>query len=231
MTGFFASSIYLGLVLSIGIYALAVFINKKWDVSITTPLLLTTAGVIGFLVAFDIPYGAYQESAKFLNYFLVPATVCFAVPMYKQIKALGKYKWAILVSLVFGCAISVATVALLCWAFGLGPIIMRSLASVSVTTAIAIGITEELGGIAAITVFAVIVTGILGNAVGKQVCKLLGLKSPIARGLAIGNSSHAMGTAKALQMGPKEGAASSLSIVISGLATAVLAPLILWMFG
>jgi putative effector of murein hydrolase len=102
---------------------------------------------------------------------------------------------------------------------------------VSVTTAIAIGITKELGGIAGITVFAVILTGILGNAIGKQVCKMLKLKSPIARGLAIGNSSHAMGTAKALEMGKAEGAASSLSIVISGIATVILAPIILWIFG
>jgi putative effector of murein hydrolase len=92
----------------------------------------------------------------------------------------------------------------------------------------AIGITEELKGIAAITIFAVILTGILGNAVGRQLCSFLGLKSPIARGLAIGNSSHAMGTAKAMEMGEKEGAASSLSIVISGLITAVIAPVILW---
>jgi predicted murein hydrolase (TIGR00659 family) len=227
---FLISSVYFGLVLSIGIYVAAVFINKKWNIAITTPLLLTTAGVIGFLLLFDIPYAAYADSARYLNFFLVPATVCFAVPMYKQISQLGKYKAAIISSIVFGCAVSVACVAFLCWAFGLSEVIRNSLASVSVTTAIAIGITEELGGIAAITVFAVILTGILGNAVGKQVCQLLRLKSPVARGLAIGNSSHAMGTAKALEMGPQEGAASSLSIVISGLATVILAPIILWMF-
>ncbi|MCL2538030.1 MAG: LrgB family protein [Alphaproteobacteria bacterium] len=231
MTEIFASSIYFGLALSIGIYVMAVFVNKRWNVAITTPLLLTTIGIIAVLLLFDIPYANYQNGAKYLYYFLVPATVCFAVPMYKQINMLGKYKWAIVASLVFGCAVSIATVALLCWAFGLSDIIRNSLASVSVTTAIAIGITKELGGIAAITVFAVIITGILGNAIGKQVCSILGLRNPVARGLAIGNSSHAMGTAKALEMGSIEGATSSLAIVISGLATAILAPLILWLFG
>lgn len=225
------SSLYFGLVLSISIYALAVFINKKWNFAITTPLLLTTAGVIGFLLLFDIPYSEYQAGAKYLNYFLVPATVCFAVPMYKQIGLLGRYKWAIIASIFFGCAVSVATVALTCWAFGLGPVIVRSLASVSVSTAIAIGITKELGGLVAITVFSVIITGILGNAIGKQVVKILGLESATAKGLAIGNSSHAMGTAKALEMGPIEGAMSSISIVLSGLMTVFLAPLILWIFG
>ncbi|MCL2749117.1 MAG: LrgB family protein [Alphaproteobacteria bacterium] len=230
MTELLTHSVFFGLALSVGIYVLAVYINKKWEVAITTPLLLTTAGIIGFLLLFDIPYSDYQVGAKYLGYLLIPATVCFAVPMYKQIKLLGKYKWAIIASIAFGCAVSVATVVLLCWAFGLGPIITRSMASISVTTAIAIGITKELGGVAAITVFAVILTGILGNAVGRQVTGLLGLRSPIAKGLAIGNSSHAMGTAKALEMGPVEGAMSSLSIVISGLATAILAPLILWTF-
>ena len=231
MMNFLASSIYFGLVLSVAMYALAVFINKKWNVSITTPLLLTTAFVIGFLVLFDIPYATYSAGAKYLNYFLVPATVCFAVPMYKQIKLMRDYKWVILVSVIFGCAVSVASVAFLCWAFGLGEIIRNSLASVSVTTAIAIGITKELGGIAGITVFAVIITGILGNAIGRQACKLLRLKNPISRGLAIGNSSHAMGTSKAIEMGPIEGGMSSIAIVVSGLATAALAPLILWLFG
>jgi putative effector of murein hydrolase len=161
-----------------------------------------------------------------LYYFVQLGLLC----LIKQIKLLGKYKSAILSSIIFGCVVSVASVVLLCMAFGLDDIIRNSLASVSVTTAIAIGITEELKGIAAITVFAVILTGILGNAVGRQLCSFLGLKSPIARGLAIGNSSHAMGTAKAMEMGEKEGAASSLSIVISGLITAVIAPVILWIF-
>jgi len=230
MSELLINSIYFGLVLSIGMYVLAVFINKKWDVSVTTPLLLTTVGVIGFLLLFNIPYSAYAHGAQYLNYFLVPATVCFAVPMYKQVKELGRYKNAILTSIIIGCAASVATVALAAWVFGLGDVIRNSLAPVAVTTAIAIGISKELGGIAGITVFAVILTGIMGNAIGRGAVEFLRLHSPIARGLATGNSSHAMGTAKALEMGPTEGAASSLAIVISGIATAVLAPLILWLF-
>jgi predicted murein hydrolase (TIGR00659 family) len=231
MSEFLMSSAYFGIVLSVAIYAVAVAINRKWNIALTTPLLLTAAGVIGFLLLFDIPYDAYRHSAQYLNWFLVPATVCFAVPMYKQIRELGRYKFAIIASIIFGCIVSVATVVGMCLAFGVGDIIAKSLAAVSVTTAIAIGITTELGGIAAITVFAVIVTGILGNAIGRQICEMLKLQSPIAQGLAIGNSSHAMGTARALEMGAETGAASSIAIVISGIITAIVAPIILYLWG
>ncbi|MCL2439246.1 MAG: LrgB family protein [Alphaproteobacteria bacterium] len=230
MNAFLAQSAYFGLILTLGVYVCAVAINKKWNVSLTTPVLLTTAGIIVMLLALDIPYSSYTNGAKYLNYFLVPATVSLAIPMYKQMQHLGKHKMTIILSVVLGCAFSVGTAVFLSWFFGLGDVISRSLASVSVTTAIAIGITKELGGIAAITVFAVIVTGIFGNAVGRQMCRILGLRYAVARGLAIGNSSHAIGTAKALEMGPVEGAASSLSIVVSGLATVILAPLIVYLF-
>ncbi|MCL2629107.1 MAG: LrgB family protein [Alphaproteobacteria bacterium] len=230
MMSFLLDSMYFGLVLTLLIYVAAVFVNKKWNYAVTTPLLLTCAGVIGFLVLFGIPYDAYEVSARYLVYFLVPATVCFAIPMYRQIKFLGKYKWVVLVSVFVGCAVSVLSVVTLCWAFGLIPVIARSLASVSVTTAIAVGITKELGGIIGLTVFAVIITGILGNAIGRQACAILGLKTAAAKGLAIGNSSHAMGTVKALEMGEAEGAFASIAIVISGIMTAALAPLILYLF-
>jgi len=231
MMEYLTSSLYFGLVLTIGIYVLAVIINKKWKVSLTSPLLLATVGVIAFLLLFDIPYSTYQSSGKYLYYFLVPATVCFAIPVYKQIKLISKHKWTVIISILFGGAVSVTTVVLLCWAFGLGDVIRNSMAAVSVTAPIAVGITEELGGLIGIAAVMSILTGILGNAVGKQVSKMLGLKSAIARGLAIGTSSHAAGTARALEMGPVEGAMASLSIVIAGLTITILAPLILWLFG
>ena len=224
-------TIAFGILLSITMYGLAVMINRRWNVSLTTPLLLTTVGIIGFLLLFNIPHESYFYGARFLIYLLPVATVCFAVPMYKQVSELGRYKAAILTSLIVGCIASVATVAGVAWAFGLDEIIRNSLASVAVTTAIAIGITQELGGIVAITVFAVIITGIFGNAIGPMAVRALGIKCGIAQGLAIGNSSHAMGTAKALEMGPRQGAAASFAIVISGVATAILAPIILWIFG
>jgi putative effector of murein hydrolase len=223
-----SSSLYFGFVLTISVYAIAVMINKKWNFSITTPLLLSTAGVIAVLMLLDIPYSSYAESSKYLGYFLTPAIVCFAVPMYRQAKLIRDYKWVVLFSILFGCLVSVLTVMGLCYLFGLDQIIMKSMVTVSTTAAIGIDITKELGGLIGFTVFATISTGILGNAVGRQVAGLFRFKNPAATGLAMGNSSHAAGTAKALEMGQVEGAFASLSIGISGVLTAIIAPMLIW---
>ena len=230
ITTLLSGSLYFGLVLSLLVYIGAVALNRRLNWAITTPLLTTTIGIIALLLIFNIPHETYFHGARYLLYFLVPATVCFAVPMYKQMSQLGRYKWAVLISIIVGCAASVGSVALWSYAFGLEDVLRNSMVAVSVTTAIAIGITEELGGIVGIIVFVVIITGILGNAIGRQACEFFRFRNPISEGLAIGNSSHAMGTVKALEMGEKQGAASSLAIVISGVATAILAPIILWLF-
>ena len=230
MSGFFDISLYFGAALTIFMFLVAVFINRRWSWALTTPLFLATIFVVAVLVGLDIPYDTYNKSAGYLTYFLVPVTVCFAVPMYRQMPLLKKHAAAILTALVVGVVSSVMAVCLVCIFFGLGDVVARSLAAISVTTAIAIGITESLGGVVALTVSSVIVTGILGASVSDIVCRRMGLRSPIARGLAIGNASHAAGTTKAIQMGPIEGAMSSLAIVISGLMTAVVAPMIVHMF-
>lgn len=145
--------------------------------------------------------------------------------MYKQLPLLKKHGPAILTAILIGVVCSVFSVGLICILFGLGDVVAKSLAAISVTTAIAIGITEKLGGVVALTVSSVIVTGILGASVSDVVCRWLRIRNPIARGLAIGNASHAAGTTKAMAMGPVEGAMSSLAIVLSGLLTAVIAPM------
>jgi putative effector of murein hydrolase len=129
-----------------------------------------------------------------------------------------------------GVVSSVLAVIIICVIFGLGDIVAKSLVAISTTTAISIGITEKLGGVVALTVSAVIITGVLGASVSDLVCRAMGLKNPIARGLAIGNASHAAGTVKAMEMGRVEGAMSSLAIVLSGLITAVAAPLAIYAF-
>lgn len=230
MTGFLYASQYFGVVLTLVVFSLAYIINKKLPSALTTPLFLSTVFIILILVWTGIPYEKYNASAQYITYFLVPLTVSFAIPMYKQLPLLKKHAWSILLSVLIGVICSVLTVIFICIFFGLGDMIARSLASISVTTAIAIGITEKLGGVVALTVSSVIITGILGASVSDVVCRKIGLHSPIARGLAIGNAAHAAGTTKAMQMGPVEGALSSLAIVLSGLMTAIIAPLAIWMF-
>lgn len=230
MMEFVNAAQYFGIALTLLMFMAAVYVNRRMPGALTTPLFLATIFVVIFLTAFDIPYEAYNKGAQYITYFLVPVTVCFAVPMYRQMPLLKKHAPAILLAMAIGVASSVFAVCLICIFLGLGDIVARSLAAISVTTAIAIGITEKLGGVVALTVSSVIVTGILGASVSDLVCRKFGLTNPIARGLAIGNASHAAGTTKAMEMGPVEGAMSSLAIVISGLMTAVAAPLIVTMF-
>lgn len=230
MMEFVNAAQYFGIALTLLMFMAAVYVNRRMPGALTTPLFLATIFVVIFLTAFDIPYDAYNKGAQYITYFLVPVTVCFAVPMYRQMPLLKKHAPAILLAMAIGVASSVFAVCLICIFLGLGDIVARSLAAISVTTAIAIGITEKLGGVVALTVSSVIVTGILGASVSDMVCRKFGLTNPIARGLAIGNASHAAGTTKAMEMGPVEGAMSSLAIVISGLMTAVAAPLIVTMF-
>ena len=222
-------SVYFGVALTLSMFMLAVLINRRWPNPFTTPLFLATVFVVIILLSSGVSYGDYNRGAGYITYFLVPVTVCFAVPMYRQLPLLRRHAAAILMAMLVGVVCSVMSVCMICIIFGLGDVIAKSLVSISVTTAIAIGITEKLGGVVALTVSSVIVTGILGASISDVVCRAIGLRSPIARGLAIGNASHAAGTAKAMQMGPVEGAMSSLAIVLSGVLTAIFAPLIVYM--
>lgn len=228
MIDLIANSSYFGATITILMFVIASFINKKWQNPFTTPLFLATVFVIAVLLSFNIPYAMYNASAKYLTYFLVPVTVCFAVPMYRQLPLLKKHIYSILFAMFVGVMASVLSVCIIVIVLGLSDIIARSLVSISVTTALAIGITQKLGGVVSLTVSAVIITGILGASVSDKLCKWARIKNPISRGLAIGNAAHAAGTVKAMEMGKIEGSFSSLAIVLSGLMTAVVAPIVIW---
>ncbi|MDW3024704.1 MAG: LrgB family protein [Alphaproteobacteria bacterium] len=230
MIDFLSASPYFGVVLTLVMFGVAYVFHRRWPLPLTTPLFLATVFVILVLLATGIDYKSYNLSAQYLTYFLVPVTVCFAVPMYRQLPLLRKHAFSILVAILIGVICSVLSVIFICIFFGLGDVVARSLVSISVTTAIAIGITEQLGGVVALTVSSVIITGILGASVSGFVCRKIGLTNPMACGLAIGNASHAAGTTAAMRMGPIQGGLSSLAIVLSGVFTAVIAPLAIWLF-
>jgi len=230
MIDLITNSTYFGATITIAMFVLATIINKKWPNPFTTPLFLATMFVIAILLVGKIPYNTYNNSAKYLTYFLVPVTVCFAVPMYRQLPLLKQHILSILFAMLVGVIASVVSICILVILLGLSDIIARSLVSISVTTALAIGITQKLGGMVSLTVSAVIITGILGASVSDKLCKWMKLKNPISRGLAIGNASHAAGTVKAMEMGKIEGSFSSLAIVLSGLMTAVIAPIAIWIY-
>ena len=230
MTNLITGSTYFGAAITIVMFIVATIINKKWPNPFTTPLFLATMFIIAILLSFKIPYETYNNTAKYLTYFLVPVTVCFAVPMYRQMPLLKKHILIILFAMLVGVIASVVSICILVILLGLSDIIARSLVSISVTTALAIGITQKLGGMVSLTVSAVIITGILGASVSDKLCKWMKLQSPISRGLAIGNASHAAGTVKAMEMGKIEGSFSSLAIVLSGLMTAIIAPIAIYVY-
>lgn len=216
-------SIYFGVTISIVGYGIGLFLKKKLKRGILNPLLISILFVVGFLLLFDIDYDTYNETAKYLSYLLTPATVALAIPLYQQITLLKKNGLAIFLGIFSGVLSSLLSILAMSYMFGLSHKEYVTLLPKSITTAIGIGVSEELGGITTITVAVIIVTGVLGNVIGQAVCKLFKIYEPIAVGLALGTSAHAVGTAKALEIGEVEGAMSSLSIVVSGLITVVCA--------
>jgi len=217
----FVNSIYFGIVLSLAAYALGVWLKKKLRRDFVNPLLVSVIAIIGVLLLFDIDYASFNQGAQYISYLLTPATVCLAIPMYKQMHLLKAYKKAVVFGLLAGVLASLISVLGLSVLFGLTHQQYVTLLPKSITTAIGLGVSEELGGFTAITVAVIIITGLIGNVTAQGFCRLLRIKDPVAVGLAIGTSSHALGTAKALELGEVQGAMSSLAIVVAGLLTAV----------
>lgn len=223
---FLQQSIYFGFVLSILAYMIGVWLKKKLGWPILNPLLIAMFLVIAVLLVFKIDYETYNSSAKYISYLLTPSTVCLAIPLYKQLELLKKNLVAVAAAIASGVAASAASIFTLCMVFGLGHEHYVTLLPKSITTAIGMGVSEEAGGIVTITVFCIIITGIFGNIIADLVFKVAGIREPIAQGLALGTSAHAIGTARALELGEVEGAMSSLSIAVSGLLTVIVVPLV-----
>lgn len=219
MTELILNSAYFGAVLSVGAFLLGRALQKRVKHPLCNPLLIAIVLVILFLLVFDLDYESYQRSARYLSYFLTPATVCLAIPLYEQFELLKKNLRAVLAGIGSGVLASLCSVLALSLLFRLDHASYVTFLPKSITTAIGMGVSEELGGYVSITVAVIILTGILGNMFAESACRLFRITEPIARGVAIGSASHALGTAKAMELGPVEGAMSSLSIVVSGLLT------------
>ena len=213
------SSLYFGVTVSIAGYGIGLFLKRKFKWGFLNPLLLAIIFVIIVLQVFGIDYEVYDETAKYLSYLLTPATVCLAIPLYQQIELLKKNLTAVVLGIVAGVFSSLGRVLGMAYLFGLSHKEYVTFLPKSITTAIGIGVSEELGGFTTITVAVIIVTGVLGNVIGEQICKIFRIQEPVAVGLALGTSAHAIGTTKALELGEVQGAMSSLSIAVAGLIT------------
>ena len=230
MTEFLSTSSTWGAALTVGCYCLFFLLQKRLRAAWCNPLLLSCILIGAFLLTGQIPYEEYTRTSSFLSWLLLPATVSLAIPLYEQWTLLRGNLAAIACGIVAGVLTSLLCTLVLARVFRLDAQVAASILPKSVTTAIGADVSRELGGIPALTIVLIILTGIVGNMMAPSLCRWFRLKSAIARGIAIGSASHAIGTAKALEMGEVEGAMSSLSIAVSGVLTAFLCPIAsLWL--
>lgn len=225
MSEFLSGSLFFAAGVSLLFYEVGLLLKKRFKLAILNPLLIASVCVMVLLRVLDMDTARYQEGAKYISYLLTPATVALAVPLYQQLALLKKNLTAIAVGIVTGTLAALGSITLMAKLFALDRPLALSFLPKSITTAIGMGVSEEIGGIAALTAGAIVFTGILGSVAAEGLLKLLRIRHPIAKGLAIGTASHAIGTAKALELGEVEGAMSSLSIAVAGVLTVVLAPL------
>ena len=214
-------SAFFGVTVSLLAYGAGNFLKRRFRLSIFNPLLISIAATMLLLRGGHIDYPTYKAGASILSWLLTPATVCLAIPLYEKMDLL-KQNWKALVA-----GIGAGVITSLIWVFTMALIFHLNhteyvtLLPKSITTAIGIGVSEELGGYVTITVAVIIITGILGNMIAEAVCRIFRIHHPIAKGVAIGTASHAIGTVKAMELGKVEGSVSSLSIVVAGLLTVI----------
>ncbi len=227
----FANIPLFGILLSLIAFQVGTLLYKKTQLSILNPLLVASVLVMVFLLFFGIKYETYNLGGNYISFFLGPATVVLAVPLYKKIQLLKSNALPILAGIIAGCIAGISSILVLSSLLGLDDTISRSLAPKSVTTPIGIEISKQIGGLPAITVAAIVFTGIIGAILGPFICRCFRIKDKVAVGVAIGTASHALGTTRAIELGETEGAMSGLAIGIAGLITVFLVPLLLYVFG
>ena len=225
MMEFIRNSTFFGAVLSLAAYEIGLLLKRKFKMAVFNPLLIAIICVIAVLSLFHIDYETYNEGGKYIIYLLTPATVCLAVPLYEQIHLLKKNIRAVLAGILSGVIVGMGSILVMAKIFSLDHEEYVTLLPKSITTAIGMGVSEEAGGIVTLTVISIIITGILGNIIADWLFQIFKIEEPIAKGLALGTAAHAIGTAKALELGEIEGAMSSLSIAVAGLLTVVVVPL------
>ena len=221
MSKILQDSTFFCLAISLIGYEIGIILRQKTKLALCNPLLISIVFIIIILKVTNIKYEVYEDGSQLLSYLLTPSTVCLAIPLYQQMELLKKNLKAVIIGIVSGVLASLVSVLILAKLFSLSHEQYVTLLPKSITTAIGMGVSEELGGIVTITVAVIIITGVLGNMLAETVIKLARIEEPIAKGLALGTSAHAIGTAKAMELGEIEGAMSSLAIAVAGLLTVV----------
>ena len=218
---------FFGIVLTIVAYEIGVACSRKFKLSLCNPMMIAAVLIIGFLLVSGIELETYNLGGDYIAIFLGPATAVLAVPLYKQLDKLKANLVPIRVGILVGCFTSFAVVVFCANLFHLNEILHLSLLPKSITIPMGVELSKSIGGIPAITIASIVITGITGGVVAPIVCKVCKIKHPVAQGIAVGTSSHAVGTAKALEMGETQGAMSSLAIGVAGVFTSIMTPILL----
>ena len=219
-----------GIILTIIAFEIGVTIRNKWRNPLLNPILIATILIIGFLTITEISYDTYKVGGDYISFFLGPVTVLLAVPLYRHIQALKNAWLPILAGIVVGSTVSIVCVIACAKIFGISKTLMLSLIPKSITIPMGSVVSEQIGGIPSITIVSIVITGITGAVTAPLVCRFFRIKNPVAQGVAIGTSSHALGTTKAMEIGEVQGAMSSLSIGVAGVVTVFITPVLLKFF-
>lgn len=230
MNEFFSESLLFGFTLSVAAYAVGFWVQKKFKKAFLSPLIIAMFLIIIFLKVFQIDYETYDYGAKYITYFIQPATVCLAIPLYKQVEILKKNPATVLVSVLAGCVAHIIIMVGSFYWLQLDETIIRSLISKSVTLAFALPITESLGGIGAITIVGLTIAGILGAVVGPGLLKICKITDPVAQGLGIGAASHGVGCGRLVELGEVYAAMGTVAVSVAGILTVVLVNIaVMWL--
>jgi len=222
MTEFLSESSFFAVALTLAAFCTGAACQRKWKKAILNPILIGAALVMLILWLLDIPVQQYQQDCRPLAYLTTPATICLAIGFYEQLQKLKKHLSAILMGVTGGTLASLLSVWLLSRLFGFSRILTVSLLPKSITSAIGVVLSEQAGGVGALTTAIIILTGIFGNVTGPVLSKLFRLKDPISQGVGFGTAAHVIGTSRAAEISPLIGAVSSLSLTLAGLLTTII---------
>lgn len=222
-----SATMFFGAALTLLCFSIGLIVQKKFKLKILNPIIISMTMIIIILNITDISYEAYNNGAQLISIFLTPATVCLAVPLYEKLKLLKDNLLAVMGGIISGVAANLLTIWGVCVAFNLDKTVFATMAPKSITTAIGMVLSEETGGVVNITVAMIVITGNTGYLLAETIIRIFKIKSPVAKGIAIGSSAHVLGTSKAVELGDVEGAMSGLAVAVAGIVTVVVVPIIL----
>lgn len=221
------SSGFFAIALTLAAFLVGRVCQEKGKIALLNPILIGAVLVMLALWALDVPLEQYQQDCKALSYWMTPATICLAIGFYEQLQSLKKHLLAISLGVIGGTLASLLSIWVMCRFFGVSDVLTVTMLPKSVTTAIGVAVSEQAGGIGALTTAMIILTGILGNVAGPMMAKLFHLEDPVSQGVAFGTASHVVGTSRATEISQLAGAVSSLSLTLAGLLTVLVLSFVL----